>query len=336
MSRWVPLILSFFLALPSGAGGATDAEGRGFAGPVKSVSTAIQTFMREPTQPDGPSIIYSLFCVNCEFDMNGNQVGSVTGSQRQRTIRDAQERIVEQVGENEDGQVTWRELHTYGPGTMQSEDYRDGKLFRRSESTYDGRGNVVESSTYLPDGSVEFHYRNKFDEQGNLIEFVQEGPGGYYCDAVQTYDPRTGHLQSTVSLNRDGSIRLWTRVNDDTVLSYWQQPGDERTYGSDMCFSDDTTTVEDCRQYKWDGSYSTTHYEFADKAKHNPLKAVVTAADGHLVLEADYEYVFDPHGNWTKRTVWVRTQESGDRQLLEKDSRTLTYYGAGGTVASPH
>ena len=30
----------------------------------------------------------------------------------QWTIRDAQERIVEQVGENEDGQVTWRKLHT--------------------------------------------------------------------------------------------------------------------------------------------------------------------------------------------------------------------------------
>jgi hypothetical protein len=329
MSRWVALIFWFLLAMSLyGAGKNTDADGLGFVGPVKSVATTTQTFMREPTLPGGPAIIYPLFCPNCEFDRNGNMVRSMTGNQQQRTIRDAQGRIKEQIGENENGEATWREVHTYSPDKMESEDYRDGSLFRRSESTYDDRGNLIESSTYLPDGSLDSYNWNKFDERGNLIEFRAEGPGSLYYDVLQTYDTRAGHLQSTISLNRDGSIRLWSKVNDETVLSYWQQPSDERTYGSDICFSDDNNAVRDCREYKWDGTYLTTHYDFTDSTKRNPLKAVLTGADGDLVLEADYEYEFDRHGNWTRRTVWVRTQESGDRQLLEKDSRTLTYYGA--------
>ena len=279
MSRWLALVLWFLIAIPlAGAGKQTDAEGLGFVGPVQSVSTTTQTFMREPSQPGGPTIIYPLFCVNCEFDRNGNQIGSTTGNQQQRTIRDAQGRVEEQTGENENGEVTWREVRTYGPSTMHSEDYRDGSLFRTTEFTYDGPGNVVESSTYLPDGTVESQSWNKFDERGNLIEFVQEGPGKLYSHAVQTYDPHTGHLQSLMSLNRDGSMRLWTTVNDTTVLSYWQQSGDESTYGSDVCFGDDSKTMRDCREYKWDGTYSAVHYDFTDRARHNPLKAVLSDA----------------------------------------------------------
>lgn len=112
------------------------------------------------------------------------------------------------------------------------------------------------------------------------------------------------------------------------MLSYWQQPGDERTYGSGICFADDNGTERDCREYNWDGTYTTTHYGFTDKAKMNPVKAVLYGSDHQVVMEADYEYELDGFGNWTKRTVWVRTRESGERQLLEKDARTLTYYPA--------
>lgn len=117
--------------------------------------------------------------------------------------------------------------------------------------------------------------------------------------------------------------------------SYWQQPEDERTYGSDVCFSDDSTTVRDCREYKWDGTYSTTHYDFTDSTKQNPLKVILSDADGQLILEAGYQYEFDRYGNRTQRTVWVRTQESGGRQLLEKDSRRMTYYPVEATRPQP-
>ena len=124
-------------------------------------------------------------------------------------------------------------------------------------------------------------------------------------------------------------MRLWFRDNDDTVLSsFWQQPGDKRTYGSGICFGDDNGIERDCRAYNWDGTYTTTHYAFTDKTKRNPVKITLCDAEHHLVMEADQEYELDGFGNWTKRTVWVQTRESGERQLLEKDARTLTFYGS--------
>jgi hypothetical protein len=58
------------------------------------------------------------------------------------------------------------------------------------------------------------------------------------------------------------------------------------------------------------------------------MKATLYGTDHQAVMEADYEYELDAYGNWTKRTIWVQTRESGERQLLEKDARTLTYYPA--------
>jgi hypothetical protein len=43
-------------------------------------------------------------------------------------------------------------------------------------------------------------------------------------------------------------------------------------------------------------------------------------------MAADYEYEFDERGNWTKRSVWTWTQESGYRKLHETDSRALRYW----------
>ena len=213
-------------------------------------------------------------------------------------------------------------------GKVQGEDYRSGKLFYTSTFKYDSQGNVVESNVYKPDGTLESCNWSRFDERGNEIESVSEGPGDSYYDVVHTYNPRTGHMESFTSLNRDGSMRLLFRVNDNTVLSYWQQPGDKHTYGSGICFADNDGTEDNCREYNWNGTYTLTHYQFTDKTKRNPVQVILYGTDHHVVLEADYEYELDSFGNWTKRTVWVQTGESGERQLLEKDARTLTYYAA--------
>ena len=101
MSRRVALVLWFLLAVPlSGAGAVTDAENLGFVGPVKWVSTMIQGFMPGPQEPNGLAIIYQLAPEIYEFDRSGNQVGSRSGSQQQRTIRDAQRRVKEEITEN--------------------------------------------------------------------------------------------------------------------------------------------------------------------------------------------------------------------------------------------
>jgi antitoxin component YwqK of YwqJK toxin-antitoxin module len=337
MDRWVASILWLLLAMPSfGAGKKwTQAENMGFAGPVKAASTACQTFMQQPAQPDGQAIIYQHTCGEHEFDKDGNEVrsgwvenGQFRGSVEHR-ILDGRGRVQEETWENEKGEVTSRNVYTNGPeGEVQIETYINGKLSSTATYRYDGQGHVVESSTHKPDGTLEYHHWSTFDERGNELESVDEGPGDTYYDVIQTYNPKTGHLETFTSLNRDGSMRLWYRVNNDLSLSFWQQPGDKRTYGSGIYFDNDNGIERDCREYKWDGTYTTTHYTFTDKSKRYPVKAALYDTDHQLVLEADYDYEMDAFGNWTKRTIWVQTQESGERQLLEKDARTLTYYPA--------
>jgi hypothetical protein len=73
---------------------------------------------------------------------------------------------------------------------------------------------------------------------------------------------------------------------------------------------------------------ATTHYFLADNTKRDPVKVTLRDTEHRALMEADYEYELDSFGNWTKRTVWVWTRESGERQLLEEDTRTLTYYPA--------
>ena len=142
-------------------------------------------------------------------------------------ILDGLGRVQEEIWENEKGEVTSRNVYTNGPaGKVQGETYMNGKLFHTVTFRYDSQGNVVESSTYKPDGSLESRSWSRFDERGNELESVSEGLGNTYYDVVNSYNPRTGHLESCTSLNQDGSMRLWFRLNDDTVLSYWQQPGD--------------------------------------------------------------------------------------------------------------
>jgi hypothetical protein len=333
-------MLSFLLPISLFGSGKkwTQAENMGFAGHIKTVSTTYQTFMQQPTTPDGHAIIYSLSCGECEFDREGNQVksgwmdnGHFNGNVEHK-ILDGLGRVQERISENEKGEVMSRHVYTYGPvGKTQDDSFVNGKLFKSMTFTSDSRGNEIESNSYKPDGSLESHHESTFDEPGNELESVSEGPGDIYYDVVRTYNPQTGHMESFTSLNLDGSMRLWFRVHDDTMLSYWQQPGDEHTYGSGICFADENGTERDCREYKWDGTYTTAHYVFTDKTKRNPVKATIYGTDHQVVMEADYEYELDAFGNWTKRTVWVQAGESGQRQLLEKDARTLTYYQAEGT-----
>src|ERR1019366_3845324 len=98
----------------------------------------------------------------------------------------------EETSENEKGEVVSRHVYTNGPGGKTQEDsYMNGKLFNSTTRTYDDRGNVIESNSYKPDGSLESHNWSKFDQQGNELEMVAEGPGDIYFDIIRTYNPQT-------------------------------------------------------------------------------------------------------------------------------------------------
>ena len=330
------VVILLLLAIPTFASRKkwTQAENMGFAGPIKSVSGTHQSFAPQPKEPDGFSIVYSSSCEECEFDREGNQVRSGTvenGHFRggvMHEIRDELGRVKSEIWENEKGEVISHHDYTNGPAGKERDDfYLNDKLVNSTTFRYDNRGNIIESNVYKPDHALDSHNEAAFDNEGNQIESLSEGPGENYSHVIQTYNPETGHLESFTSLNRDGLVRLQLRLHDDTVLSFWQKSGDKPTYGSGLCFGDDEGTERECRNYNWDGTYLTTQYTFTDKSKRNPLKATRYDTDHQVVMEVKYDYEFDSVGNWTKRTVWVKTPESGKWQLLEKDARTLTYFG---------
>jgi hypothetical protein len=337
----VTLTLCFLLAIPLFGSGKkwTDAENLGFAGPVKSVSTSCRTFMQQPTTPQGPTILYEPLCEQCEFDRHGNQVrsrpmrkGQSSGSVDAR-IAEGREQKQEEIWKNEKGEVVVRHVYTTeASGNVQDDSYVNGKLVNSTFRTYDGRGNVIESSVYVPNGRAESHAWSKFDVCGNELESVSEGPGHSYYDVVRTYNAQTGRMETFKSLNRDGSMRFGFTVKNEKRLPYAPQAREVRTLGTDIVFDGDIALEWNCRESGRDGTYTAAHYVFTDKTKRDPVKAIIYGTDHQIVIEADYGYELDGFGNWTKRTVWVQTGESGERRLFEKDVRTLTYYPAGGPL----
>jgi len=277
--------------------------------------------------------VYPVSCEECEFDRDGNQVrlGTLEAGQFRgvvlRRIRDELGRVQEELWEDETGKVKSRHVYQNGPaGKIQDDFYVEEKLFGSTTYRYDSRGNVVESDVYKADGTLDSHVETTFDENGNDLESVTAGPGDVYWHVILTYSSDKGYLESFTSLNRNGTPRLHFTLDNHTVLSYWQQPGDQHTYGSGVCFAEDEGTERDCREYNWDGTFSTTHYVFSDKTKRNPTRVVLSGPDEERVMEADYEYEFDSVGNWIKRTVWVWAKASGRRAKCETHTRKLTYY----------
>jgi hypothetical protein len=136
---------------------------------------------------------------------------------------------------------------------------------------------------------------------------------------TQSYDPETD-VQIFANYNEDGTVRLTFTAKGERVVSYWQQPSDKHELGGTVCFK------TGCESHNLDGSPFRTVTTLEDGDSRNPRRIELRDGTDQPQTAADYEYEFDGHGNWTKRSVWVWTRESGERQLLEIDSRTLTYW----------
>ena len=166
MIKPVSLILALLMVMPlfgSGKKTWTQAENMGLAGPVKSIATLSQKFMKEPPAK-GSVLVFPLYDGVYEFDREGSQTksgflvnGHFAGSTKHET-RDAQGRVQEEWWENTMGEAMARNVYTYGPaGTKQEDSYRNGKRINSSKFEYDDAGNLLESDVYGPDGTQEWH-----------------------------------------------------------------------------------------------------------------------------------------------------------------------------------
>lgn len=318
------LILAAFPILASSRK-TTDADRDGLKDVVKSISTERQILSPEPRQPDGPTIIYPIGCEVCEYDEDGNLVRQgqnwETGfvGETTRYVRDEDGNVRQQIVENEKGELE-RRVAVGRFGNTEEEFYQHGVLQSKNKYRYDQNGNVIESLTYDAHGVPTARTTATFDEHGTVTEQFDYGPKDkFLLHYTQSYD-READVQRFTNFNEDGTVRLTFTAQGNRLTSYWQQPSNVPELGSTVCFT------TGCESHNLDGSAFRTLTTFADDGRRNPTRAELRDATDQVQMAADYEYEFDGHGNWTKRSVWIWTRESGERTLLEIDSRKLTYW----------
>jgi hypothetical protein len=163
----------------------TDAARDGLKGAVKSVSTERQIVSPPPSQPDGPTIIYPIWCEVCEYDRDGNVVRRgqnwETGfvGETARYVRDEDGTVRQEIVENEKGELD-RTVIIGRFGKTEEEFYQHGVLQSRNKYLYDQNGNIIEWLTHDAHGVETARTVASFDEQGTITEQFDYGPNNRF------------------------------------------------------------------------------------------------------------------------------------------------------------
>jgi hypothetical protein len=312
----VPAIAALAASKPK-----TEAQTDGFEGPVKSVSTTVQSGHVNWMQPAGPSLAIPVFCMDCEYDADGNRT-RFTG-EIIKIVRDEQGHPIERTHINAlDGSVTQREKD--GPCGPVELLYFMG-LAARSTKTYDANCNLAEWLSFDANGQQVSRSTFRTNADGQWTERATWGKDGH-LSYRETYDPETD-FQRFESYDDSGAVRVAFTFAHNKLLTFWEAPGQPNPFGAS--FGGDLGNGYfdhfSCHQ---DGScdVSHVHYTYANSDHRFPATIEWRDASGKLLYEAWYEYEFDEHNNWSKRTVWVLSPELQTRTLYETDTRTIAYW----------
>lgn len=311
----------------------TDAQRMDLAGPVKSVSVTAAQSGVVWNQPSGPTMVFPIWCSECEFDPNGKRTkfGQVIDGRFQGEIihllMDGQGHVTERVAEDAStGETIRREI--VGPfGNNEEFSYHDGALRSHVLYSYDEYGHRIDWLTLDGAGNQQGRTVVRTNSDGNDTEqwdWGKEGELGLHVR--QTFDPKTKVEQFT-SFDPSGSVKLAWTVIDGKLSSYWQLSGSSPEYGDGFsedignntfrtyqCHSDQTCEV------------SLVRYVYLDAKRRNPQSVEWRDEAGELRYAAYYEYEIDAHRNWTHRTISVWSQSLGERKLYETDSRAISYW----------
>jgi hypothetical protein len=329
-SLYTLLLIGTVLPVSSADKKSNDRQIDGFSGPVKSVSTRLDKKAAEFREPDGPTVILPAGCEECDYDQDGNRIrlGQMDGTNfyghTTQFIRDSAGVVTERIDQNEKGQLTGRSV--MGPfGSVEDTVYSDGQLESRRTYRYDDRGKIIEILAFDPNGAEVSRSTMTNDESGHVVEEWDRGRNNSFeLHFVHTYDPKT-HFETWTTFNENGSAKLSWVLQDTSMLSYWQQTGDGPVLGSTF-FMDSGPRKQEARNYHSDGTFDRVESEFLDEEKRNVSHMERHGPTDELEIVAEYEYEFDPLGNWTRRTTWLSTPSLGQRTLYETDYRTIEYW----------
>jgi hypothetical protein len=305
----------------------TDAQRVDLAGPVESASTTQVNSRNHWSQPGGPALVEPLWCVECEFDRDGNQTKSGQGvdgifrGEMSRITYDenghARDRVVQDASTGE----TLRD-ETLGPfGVTERTNYRAGMPDNRWIFTYDAHGRVRDLVTLNNAGIRVSHLHTDRDSDGEVKEKWGAGADGKLWFR-QTYDAET-KVEQYIEFNQLGQqIVHWTFVGGK--LTSFRSDGDSGT--GNFNEHPDNDTVENYACQNGQCAIARIHYHYLDSNCRNPQSIEWRDAKGKLRFAAYYKYEIDAFRNWTHREVWVWSTDLRKRTLYETDSREILYW----------
>jgi len=327
------LALSTFFVTPvSSAQGLhrTEAQLDGLAGPVRSVSTVAARSNVRWQEPNGPSLVISIVCQDCDYDRDGfktksGQVvdGAFTG-EITRLVRDGNGQVIDRVVVfTASGQITRHDI--MGPfGATERTTYADGKADSHQTYSYDQYGNMTEALGFDSAGKSLGRSQMNSEPDGTLKERSVWGADGQLSHQ-QTFDPET-HVEHFTTFDH-GKVNLTWTVVAGKLVSFWELPGPGRQFGDGFIEPADNDDKDNYECHA-DGTcdVSRVHYEYLDQKNRNPQSAEWRDAEGKLEYAVYYDYEIDSFRNWTSRRVWVWSRELGARKLYETDAREITYW----------
>lgn len=309
----------------------TDAQRMDLAGPIKAVSTIANRTDVNWQEPRGPSLVVPIFCLECEFDANGNNTKSgqiFNGSFRGEIIRlvvDGQGHVTERVAEDAlTGDMVRHEFVGLFGRTEESS-YKSGELQYRVLLSYDEYGHTAEWLRLDAAGNQLDRTVVNTDKDGNDKEQWDWRDGELSLHVRQTSDPQTKSERFT-SFDPFGNTKLAWSVVGGKLKSFWELPDLPLQYGDGFSedIGSDTFEAYDCRGGGCE--LSRVHYVYLDANRRNPQSVEWRDESGNLRYATYYEYEIDAHRNWTQRKVWVWSASLGERSLYEADSRSISYW----------
>jgi hypothetical protein len=195
---------------------------------LKTIQTQRQVVSPQPRQPDGPAIIYPIWCEVCEYDEDGNVVlrgqNWETGfvGETTRYVRGEDGNIRQQIAENEKGKLD-RRVSVGRFGKTAEEFYQHGVLQSRNRYSYDENGNIVDWLTYDAHGVQVARTTASFDEHGTVTEQYDYGPKNrFLLHYTQSYDPKGNWTKRSVLIWTPESGERRLLEIDIRTITYWK------------------------------------------------------------------------------------------------------------------
>jgi antitoxin component YwqK of YwqJK toxin-antitoxin module len=199
-----------------------------------------------------------------------------------------------------------RETVSYNP---------DGSLSGRTVYTYDDKGELMETVSHNPDGSLSAKTSCIYDSRGNLTETV-------YYDAFDTIVHKVVYTYNDKGNLAEEEIYGSSGIKGRAVYTYDAQGNRTEKAYSDLAHGPGLGIDRTVETYDANGNILELITYYTQKAG-DPEEREIPPPSKFI-----YTYEWDTHGNWVKQTQTLCTSESG-KPVCEPSLvtyRTITYY----------